>query len=456
MCLCFVPTFGTYAADSTESSSNDDDQDWYDAAPELDDKGRRIKGTFDCLHEQKNDKVDKQWAWKGFFATSDGCAYWLKHGVQSSGNLSWTPYEFVCTSKILNNQSYRLFYVYNDNKNPDLSNSRISSGFEKYYYDYYGEEDTGHFSSTLPIFKAGDTDAINAYLENGDLSGAENENDISQPEQDDSVELPKNLRSYGKIGYIDFNTDSTVFGLANGTITYLWDLPSDFNDYTYDVRVKVDYSIKDNSTKSTDWYNAVTDYPYERNSQYDLNTGEPVKRDPSIAEDYRLNRDIMTKFDWQGTDMKKILSFHVEIRNRRGNKCSNWVSIESQMDGSNTTNVKDDDGNIIEDDNYHATNTDNSDDSKYYDSDPKNNSSYIGNNSSVSVTSFIQYIKDGFGLLGSGGLIALMAGLFSYIPASIWTLIKAGIAMAILIMLMSVTINMLSSVFSGIGGGLKK
>ena len=453
MCLCLMPVFEVGAA---TNDSNNGTSDNLKKIPreetEKDDLNRYRTGKVGFSYFNRNDGKQCSTIW--VFSPNKGSNVSYMYAVKGEYGalLIYGRGSVHCDIETI--------------KNPDSNAPESSSGNNDWSLSLYDggkgkgfacsapsdENKTMTYYTNIPIFSKDNLDAIKAYEESGDISGAENEYDISQPDQDDSVELPKNLRSYGKIGYIDFNTDSTVFGLANGTITYLWDLPSDFNNYSYDVRVKVDYRVKDGSSKSTNWYNAVTDYPYERNSQYDLNTGEPVKRDPSIAEDYRLNRDIMTKFDWQGVDMTKILSFHVEIRNRCGNKCSNWVSIESQMDGSNSTSVKDDNGNVVEDDNYHATNTDNSDDSKYYDSDPKNNSSYIGNNSNFSATSFIQYIKDGFGLLGSGGLIALMAGLFSFIPGSIWTLIKAGIAAGIMIMLISLTVSAVSSIISTLGG----
>lgn len=449
MCLCLIPTFGTYAADITESTSSDNEQDWYDAAPELDDKGRKIKGSFDCSHEQKNSKVDKQWAWKGFFACSEGCAYWLKHSVQSSGSLSWTPYEFVCTTKNLNNQSYRLFYVYNDNKNPDFSNSMISTGFEKYYYDYYGEEDTGHFSSTLPIFKAGDTDAINAYLENGDLSGAENEYDISQPEQDDSVELPKNVRTYGNV----FETTLRQASLQGRQVKYnamtvRWDPPSDINSYSYDVKIQCTYSITSNSnisatgrvpdlTKSetTSAVMIVTDYPYANRGTYDLTTGKEIARGENQPEDCVINEESLKKLTYS-CDFENVFptKLKIWIRNRKGNKCSNWVAVTSnasQVAGSDSkANVEDDNGNKVASDDYDDTPIDNSDKHTYYDTDPDTSST---ESPQFSLKEFYSYLKSGFGLLGNNGLIAFFAKSFSFIPSNIWSLITGGVAVMIIV-----------------------
>lgn len=454
ICLCLVPTVGTYAADSTESSSSDDEQDWYDAAPELDDKGRRIKGTFDCYRERKGDKVDKQDSYKGYFACSEGCAYWLKHDPLSSGDLYWVPYEFVCTTKQPKDAQYRLYEFHLDNKNEELSKSFIKSNFEKFYYDYYGYESkdvesTGHFSSSLPIFKAGDTDAINAYLENGDLSGAENEHDISQPEQDDSVELPKNVRTYGNV----FETTLRQASLQGRQVKYnamtvRWDPPSDINSYSYDVKIQCTYSITSNSnisatgrvpdlTKSetTTAVMIVTDYPYANRGTYDLTTGKEIARGENQPEDCVINEESLKKLTYS-CDFENVFptKLKIWIRNRKGNKCSNWVAVTSnasQVAGSDSkANVEDDSGNKVANDDYDDTPIDNSDKKTYYETDPDSSSA---ESPKFSLNEFYSYLKSGFGLLGSNGLIAFFAKSFSFIPSHIWSLITAGIAVMIII-----------------------
>ncbi len=436
MCLCLVPTVGTYAADST---SSDDEQDWYDAAPELDDKGRRIKGTFDCLHEQKNDKVDKQWVWKGFFAASDGCAYWLKHDVQSSGSLSWTPYEFVCTSKSLNNQSYRLFYVYNDNKNPDLSNSKISTGFERYYYDYYGEEDTGHFSSTLPIFKAGDTDAINTYLENGDTSGAINDDNT---ENDGSIEPPHDLKISGEFS---FGTIQKVF--HDKLLSFSWSIP-EMKDLTYDAQFKFNYLDKKQNTENgidSSWYD------WRDNIKYNYDSAAMILDVVNKVQGVNWLSSARTSL---GLSMDDCYSITFRVRNRKGNKVSNWVEIQLGQDGKATARETDLNGNTQKSDEYNedsnpSTNDANPGSNDFYDwvkdnTDNANNSdsSTSSNGLTSSIKDLKAFITSGFGLLGSNGIIALMSGLFSYIPASVWTLIKAAISMTILVMLIGLLKNL--------------
>ena len=423
ICLCLVPTFGSYAADTTESSSNDDEQDWYDAAPELDDKGRRIKGTFDCMREQKNSKVDKQWVWKGFFACTDGCAYWLKHDVQSSGSLSWTTYEFVCTSTNLSNQSYRLFYTYNDNKNPELSNSKISSNFEKYYYDYYGEDDTGSFSSSLPIFKAGDTDAINAYLENGDASGAENSTDIA--DQDDSVEMPRNLKLTG--GYAQ--KLSAAYSIDKD-IVLNWDQTVDTTDYKYTVEAQVTMDMKSsnfgashNTGKhySSDWIE-FKNADYEGAKQVGL-TLNHKELDTKLIESFLNNYVKQTgeKVPYKGYSVANI---KVRVRNYFGDKASNYVVISIDKESvTNTATVEDENGNKVED-------PDNSDYDGETDITDKQDSQDLDLSGLGDV---LDMIRNGFGLFGSNGLIAMFSKFFSFLPNKYWSLILLGVSLMVFV-----------------------
>ena len=292
-----------------------------------------------------------------------------------------------------------------------------------YRFHYRSATVNSHFkiSSSIPIFIDDENlkDNVSKYLESGDTSGAENKYDVSQPSQDDSVELPTNLRTYGKYGYKQDNA-----------MTVRWDVPSDVNNYTYDVRIKVDYSTKDKDG-STDWYNAVTDYPYERNDQYDLNTGKPISRNTSTPEDFKVNRDVVSSIDFNGDGsyVRTIRAIHVEVRNRLGNKCSNWVSVEAQVDGDNSTNVKDNNGNVVQDDIYNGQNTNNSNHETQYDTDPD----FSKEDPKFSLSDFFNYLKSGFGLMGSNGLFAFFQRSFSFIPSDIWTLIIAGVACMIIV-----------------------
>lgn len=385
ICFCLVPSFGTFAADKPTFEPGTKDE-----------KGCYTSGML--INYDVNSGATNRYTLSGtnlYCVVSDG-------SLAIYGDSGFITFEWLNTSSNVWNVAMK--------DSPLAKNEPFTSSPR---YSVYG---------SIPIFDSSKSDcekSIKKYLENGDTSGAENKYDVSQPSQDDSVELPSNLRTYGKYGYKQDNA-----------MTVRWDVPSDVNNYTYDVRLKVDYSTKDKDG-STDWYNAVTDYPYERNDQYDLNTGKPISRNTSTPEDFKVNRDVVSSIDFNGDGsyVRTIRTIHVEVRNRLGDKCSNWVSVEAQVDGDNSTNVKDNNGNVVQDDIYNGQNTNNSNHETQYDTDPD----FSKEDPKFSLSDFFNYLKSGFGLMGSNGLFAFFQRSFSFIPSDIWTLIIAGVACMIIV-----------------------
>lgn len=393
ICFCLVPSFGSFAEDSVvnkpvvESGTKDE-------------KGCYTSGTIISWDESSGYAGRYILSGTNLYCVVSGDSFSIRASEGSHYSSDW----------------------FNTNGNVWV-NDKVNASFGgDGIYDAISVSPKHTLYGSIPIFDSSKSDfkeSVKKYLENGDCSGAENKYDVSQPSQDDSVELPTNLRTYGKYGYKQDNA-----------MTVRWDVPSDVNNYTYDVRIKVDYSTKDKDG-STDWYNAVTDYPYERNDQYDLNTGKPISRNTSIPEDFKVNRDVVSSIDFNGDGsyVRTIRSIHVEVRNRLDNKCSNWVSVEAQVDGDNSTNVKDNNGNVVQDDIYNGQNTNNSNHETQYDTDPD----FSKEDPKFSLSDFFNYLKSGFGLMGSNGLFAFFQRSFSFIPKDIWTLIIAGVACMIIV-----------------------
>lgn len=303
---------------------------------------------------------------------------------------------------------------------------------------------------SIPVFDSSKADcesSIKKYLENGDTSGAENKYDISQPTQDNSVELPKNLRTYGNV----FEEAIEGVGISSMTprynaMTVRWDPPEDIQSYAYDVKIQVTYSICTGvvtgrvpdltKTETTSAEMVVTDYPYANRGTYDLTTGKEISRGDNQPEDYVINGDTLKKLNYS-VDFNNMFprSLKVWVRNRKGNKCSNWVAVSanaSMPSGSNSkARVEDDNGNKVDNNTYNDTPVDNSKQNTYYETD-KN-----GPNSTetpeFSLSKFLEYLKSGFGLMGSNGLFAFFSRSFNYIPSQIWSLITAGVACMIVV-----------------------
>ncbi len=63
-----------------------------------------------------------------------------------------------------------------------------------------------------------------------------------------------------------------------------------------------------------------------------------------------------------------------------------------------------------------------------------------------SITPFMTYIKSGFGLLGSGGVLTFFRNVFGFLPSEMWTLIYYGLALVIICMLPRFVIATVSSI----------
>lgn len=295
-----------------------------------------------------------------------------------------------------------------------------------------------NFDTNIPVFNADDEEAINAYVENGDYSGAINSDDLDTPpvEYDELVEKPQNVRTYGNIKNV-VNFDDT-----KGQITVRWDVPQNqIDSYSYDLQVRVKYLESGTNFVWTGWSTQVSDYPYNGRDIYDLTTGEKVTRSSTLPEDFIVKQELIDKLVPDsiistpiGTSHRAVSEIEVRIRNRCGNKCSIWVSTKKKSDNTNEVFATDDDGNIVDDEDYHGQDNDNSNQDTYYDTDYQDGgTSGTVNTDNVSVSSILGFIKSGFGLLGDNGIIALISRTYLYLPASIWTIIKFFVAMLVVI-----------------------
>lgn len=418
ICFCLFPSFGTFAADKPmlEPGTKDD-------------KGCYSSGV---LYNVSN--LDADWNWK---YTVSGSNLYL---VSDSDNT--------------------VLYLYGDNITVQAFKSDDHETYEKWQQPYshnsggniYIESDKSrrHYFSSLPVFdktKSDFEENVKKYLENGDCSGAENGYDVSQPSQDDSVELPKNLRTYGNVfEEVIEGTSIPSMTPRYNAMTVRWDPPDDIQSYSYDVKIQVTYSkctgvvtgrVPDlTKTETTSAEMVVTDYPYANRGTYDLTTGKEIARGDNQPEDYVINGDTLKKLNYS-VDFNNMFprSLKVWVRNRKGDKCSNWVVVSanaSMPSGSDSkARVEDDNGNKVDNNMYNDTPVDNSKQNTYYETD-KN-----GPNSTetpeFSLSKFLEYLKSGFGLMGSNGLFAFFARSFNYIPSQIWSLIIAGVACMILV-----------------------
>ncbi len=411
---CFVPTFWSFAETANKPTLEPGTKD---------DKGCYSSGV---LYNVSN--LESDWNWK---YTVSGSNLYL---VSDSDNT--------------------VLYLYGDNISVQAFKSDDHVVYEKWQQPYshksggdiYKESDKNrrHYYSSLPVFdktKSDFKESVKKYLESGDTSGCENSNDIAADDIDGSIEVPHGLKISGEFS---FGTIQKVF--HDKLLSFGWTLP-EMEELTYDAQFKFNYLDKKQNSNGIDsgWYN------WRDNIKYNYDSAAMILDVVNKNQGVNWLASARTSL---GLSMDDCYSITFRVRNRKGDKVSNWVEIQLGQDGKATARETDLNGNTQKSDEYNedtnpSTNDSNPGSNEFYDwvKDKTDNSTNKDSDSttnglSSSVSDLKTFITSGFGLLGSNGIIALMSGLFSYIPASVWTLIKSAIAMTILIMLIGLIKNL--------------
>ena len=409
VCLCLIPTFGSFAESNTSKPMFE--------SGTKDEKGCYTSGTLVCLDESSG--------YAHRFTLSGSNLY----AVIVDGN-----HYSICGSNVKYTFEYRDSYdkEFIAWENSSFSGSKNVAG-------------KGTLYGSIPVFdknKEGYEDAVRRYLDNGDTSGCENSKDIVTDNIDGSVEVPHGLKISGEFS---FGTIQKVF--KNNLLSFGWSIP-EMEDLTFDAQFKFNYLDKKQSSENgidSSWYN------WRDNIKYNYDSAAMILDVVSKAKGVNWLASARSSL---GLSMDDCYSITFRVRNRKGDKVSNWVEIQLGQDGKATARETDLNGNTQKSDEYNedtnpSTNDSNPGSNDFYDwvKDKTDNSTNKDSDSttnglSSSVSDLKTFITSGFGLLGSNGIIALMSGLFSYIPASVWTLIKSAIAMTILIMLIGLIKNL--------------
>lgn len=294
-------------------------------------------------------------------------------------------------------------------------------------------------SCTFPIFTVSENedlsknDAIQNYLSNGDYSGASNKDYIDNilASDDGTVEIPKNLKVIG--GYA--TGLSSAYSLDKDCVLQ-WIQSVDTTNYCYDMDAMVTIGIVSKSgsasltgeSYSSDWVPVCSGTGYGSAKDITRRISADFLNDSLLENCFeKFVGSTGSKLPYKGY---MISSLKIRIRNRVSDKCSDYVVVNINFDGATTTaTVEDENGNTVESEDYNGNDVSGGDDKI--------------DTSNISIDGLMGYIKSGFGLLGSGGIIALMSGTFSYLPGSIWTIIKFYISMLVAIAIIAAVKEMI-------------
>lgn len=287
------------------------------------------------------------------------------------------------------------------------------------------------FFTTIPIFKSGDTESINAYLNDNDCSGATNSDYIDSVKYSDEIDKPHNLKSSGYFDYItscpthddSFGSSGCAFckPIKATLLSMSWSIPDDIS-YVYDIDVRANYNTP-NGQSSTQWISVVKGGKYSGSAIAAVYDVVHIDKGVNHLNDYVLPVLPNNTDDVTGVSLR--------IRHRKNKQCSNWVVITIGSSGSASAKVENSDGDTVDDGEY--TNSDGYDTNNGSDGDgdTSNDGNIVAG--SINVDSLLVYIRDGFGLLGNAGIITLMSKTFLFLPNSIWVMIKFFIASLITI-----------------------
>jgi len=265
----------------------------------------------------------------------------------------------------------------------------------------------------IPIFDEDDTDAINAYKNSGDVSGATN-SDTFVEKYDDAIPLPHNFR-------IVSGNKQPVSGVDvypnrfNKDIVLAWEQSDVVDGLVSDIQVsfttieKEDANSMNTRESTSSYYDVVKDISYNGTPSMTIKIGY---------------QQLNTLRDKDGLLLSKVT---FRIRNRVGKKTSNWVRVTLDLKTGKATATEEnyDDETDTGGDEYNDNTVSPPDDSS-------------GN---VSIDGIMNYIRGGFGLLGDTGIIALMSQCFLYLPGNVWSIIYFYLSMVVAIALFAVFVK---------------
>ena len=352
-------------------------------------------------------------------------AYRDDNSTPVSGNIYFMSF---CDDNIITGAEAGVYVrnatYYNINGSQLNSASGLGGGYDM---KYLGSDIMKNFNisdTNIPLFDS--KESAENYFNTGDTSGLLNGDKVSS--YDPSLEVPQDFKitfSGNKL----FRDDGSV-NQSDFQFEWFQSDDIDLQDYRTEIYVQatiaqmniIDVFKKDYSKTY------LTDKLLLVDCTTDYSNNQSVKWDDFYKV---INEDFGTH--WDTSQPVGVEPFFFWIRNIKGNSYSDWVKVKVTKNNIVTSgNELTGSGTVIKgyeqiDGSSGETKTD-STYGKTYHVDPD----------TKSVSSIIDYIKNGFGLLGDDGLIALFKETFSFLPAPVWTCIISMIAATCIIVIWKV------------------
>lgn len=392
---------------------------------EFDDTGRVISGEINWIFYRNSDGDVYEYIFNG----ENKPAYVEKKSVKINGEDGYT----YILHPINGSVDYTL--IINDIPHAGLSRRLSESNGRSDQYQLFSEylhPNTGSsFKSysilqycSYPIFSSDDENYqnnVDNYINNGDVSGAENRDDVSRdPEYDSNIELPQKFRVLDGYSYLLKDRIKKV----NKDVIVKWEQTVDTTDYKYDVLVSFQYDDVSNdfdNLSSTDIYYSNS-IPYNGTKNMSLTINQDWINN-HLTDLYSHQHMLQNSSHPQSTCY--LRSMIIKVRNKVGNDSSHFVETKINFtDKTARASEKDENGNTV-------------DNAQYDNTDVINNEDDINGDNVGSLSDFskiIEFVKSGFGVFGQNGFVSLLSSFFGNVfPQSFWNLIVLGIGVIILI-----------------------
>lgn len=278
--------------------------------------------------------------------------------------------------------------------------------------------------TNIPLFDS--LDSAKSYFETGDTSGLLNGDKVSS--YDPTIEVPQDFKitfSGNKL----FRDDGSV---NQSDFQFEWSQSDDIDLQDYRTEIYVQATIAQMNIIDVFKKDYSKTYLTSKLLLVDCTTDYSNSQSVKWTDFYKIiNDDFGNHKDT--SQPVGVEPFFFWIRNIKGNSYSDWVKVKvtknnivtsgNELTGSGTVTkgyeqIDGSSGEIKTDSTYGKT----------YHVDPD----------TKSVSSIIDYIKSGFGLLGDNGLIAFLKDTMSFLPDPVWGMLYALVAVCCFVVIWKV------------------